>query len=101
MGKMKQQYIELRGIEDYPLEEQIYQIFIGKGLRTTYGNRIDLRELAEEMVFALDFVNGDNANQPIILNTLPDITGEDGVPAIDLVKYFGLDDYIVESVLNG
>jgi hypothetical protein len=97
----KSNKITLNGIENYSLEEQIYQIFIGKGLRSTYGNRIDLRELAEEMVFALDFVNGDNANQPIILNTLPDITGEDGVPAIDLVKYFGLDDYIVESVLNG
>jgi hypothetical protein len=96
----KSNKITLNGIEHYSLEEQIYQIFIGKGLRSTYGNRIDLRELAEEMVFALDFVNGDNANQPIILNTLPDITGEDGVPAIDLVKYFGLEDYIVESVLN-
>jgi hypothetical protein len=96
----KSNKITLNGIEDYSLEEQIYQIFIGKGLRATYGNRIDLRELAEEMVFALDFVNGGNPNQPIILNTLPDITGEDGVPAIDLVKYFGLDDYIVESVLN-
>jgi hypothetical protein len=97
----KSNKITLNGIEDYSLEEQIYQIFIGKGLRTTYGNRIDLRELAEEMVFALDFVNGDNPTQPIILNTLPDITGEDGVPALDLVKYFGLEDYVMESVLNG
>jgi len=100
MGKMKQQYLELRGIEDYPLEEQIYQIFLGKGLRATYGNRIDLRELAEELIFTLDFVNGGNPNQPIILNTLPDITGEDGVPALDLVKYFGLEDYVVESILT-
>jgi len=91
--------LNLLGIESYPLEEQIYQIFIGKGLRATYGNRIDLRELAEEMVFALDFVNGDNANQPIILNTLPQITGEDGMPALDLVKYFGLEQYVIESVL--
>lgn len=92
--------LNLLGIESYPLEEQIYQIFLGKGLRTTYGNRIDLRELAEEMVFALDFVNGDNPEQPIILNTLPDLTGEDGVPALDLVKYFGLEDYVIESVLT-
>jgi hypothetical protein len=93
--------LNLMDITDYPLEEQIYQIFLGKGLRATYGNRIDLRELAEEMVFALDFVNDGNPNQPIILNTLPDLTGEDGVPAIDLVKYFGLEEYVVESVLNG
>ena len=92
--------LNLVDITDLPLEEQIYQIFLGKGLRATYGNRIDLRELAEEMVFALDFVNSDNPNQPIILNTLPDITGEDGVPALDLVKYFGLEDYVMESVLN-
>ena len=91
--------LNLVEITDLPLEEQIYQIFLGKGLRTTYGNRIDLRELAEEMIFALDFVNGDEPEQPIALNTLPDLTGEDGVPAIDLVKYFGLEDYIVESVL--
>jgi hypothetical protein len=93
--------LNLMDITDYPLEEQIYQIFLGNGLRSTYGNRIDLRELAEEMVFVLDFVNGENPNQPIILNTLPDLTGEDGVPAIDLVKYFGLEEYVVESVLNG
>lgn len=92
--------LNLLGIESYPLEEQIYQIFLGKGLRATYGNRIDLRELAEEMIFALDFVNGDEPEQPVALNTLPDLTGEDGVPAIDLVKYFGLEDYIVESVLT-
>ena len=91
--------LNLVEITDLPLEEQIYQIFLGKGLRTTYGNRIDLRELAEEMIFALDFVNGGEPEQPIALNTLPDLTGEDGVPAIDLVKYFGLEDYIVESVL--
>jgi len=97
MGKHS---IILNGIEHYSLEEQIYQIFIGKGLRSTYGNRIDLRELAEEMVFALDFVNGEDPYQPVALNTLPELTGEDGVPAIDLIKYFGLEDYIIESVLT-
>lgn len=91
--------LNLVDILDLPLEEQIYQIFLGKGLRATYGNRIDLRELAEEMIFALDFVNDGEPEQPVALNTLPDLTGEDGVPAIDLVKYFGLEDYIVESVL--
>jgi len=97
----KSNKITLNGIEDYSLEEQIYQIFIGKGLRTTYGNRVDLRELAEELIFALDFVNDGEPDQPIALNTLPDLTGEDGVPALDLVKYFGLEDYVMESVLNG
>jgi hypothetical protein len=96
----KEHKLNLLGIEDYPLEEQIYQIFIGKGLRSTYGNRLNLIELAEEMVFALDFVNGGNPEQLIALNTLPDLTGEDGVPALDLVKYFGLEDYVMESVLN-
>jgi hypothetical protein len=93
--------LNLMDITDYPLEEQIYQIFLGKGLRATYGNRIDLRELAEELIFALDFVNDGEPEQPIALNTLPDLTGEDGVPALDLVKYFGLEDYVMESVLNG
>lgn len=93
--------LNLVEITDLPLEEQIYQIFLGKGLRTTYGNRIDLRELADEMIFALDFVNGGEPEQPVALNTLPDLTGEDGVPALDLVKYFGLEDYVVESVLVG
>jgi hypothetical protein len=51
------------------------------------------------MVFALDFVNGGEPDQPIALNTLPDLTGEDGVPALDLVKYFGLEEYVIESVL--
>jgi hypothetical protein len=92
--------LNLLGIESYPLEEQIYQIFIGKGLRATYGNRIDLRELAEEMIFALDFVNGDNPLQLIALNTLPELTGEDGIAAIDLVNHFGLEDYVIESVLT-
>jgi hypothetical protein len=91
--------LNLMDITDYPLEEQIYQIFLGKGLRATYGNRIDLRELAEELIFALDFVNDGEPEQPIALNTLPDLTGEDGVPALDLVKYFGLEDYVMESVL--
>ena len=99
MGKMKQQHIELHTIDEFPLEVQIYQIFIGKGFRNTYGNSLDLRELAEEMVFTLDFVNGGNPEQPVALNTLPDLTGENGVPAIDLVKYFGLEDYVIESVL--
>ena len=97
----KKTSINLQDITDLTLEEQIYQVFLGKGLRSTYGNRLDLRELAEEMIFALDFVNGGEPEQPIALNTLPDLTGEDGIPAIDLVKYFGLEDYIVESVLNG
>lgn len=92
--------LNLVDILDLPLEEQIYQIFIGKGLRTTYGNRIDLRELAEELIFALDFVNDGSPEQPVALNTLPDLTGDDGVPALDLVKYFGLEDYVVESVLT-
>ena len=92
--------LNLMDITDYPLEEQIYQIFLGKGLRATYGNRIDLRELAEELIFALDFVNDGEPEQPIALNTLPDLTGEDGVPALDLVKYFGLEEYVVESVLT-
>jgi hypothetical protein len=96
----KKTTITLHEITELPIEEQIYQIFLGKGLRTTYGNRIDLRELAEEMVFALDFVNGDEPQQPVALNTLPDLTGEDGVPALDLVKYFGLEDYVIESVLT-
>ena len=96
----KKSTIFLQDITDLPLEEQIYQIFIGKGLRNTYGNRIDLRELAEEMIFALDFVNGGEPEQPVALNTLPDLTGEDGVPALDLVKYFGLEQYVVESVLT-
>jgi hypothetical protein len=93
--------LNLMDITDYPLEEQIYQIFLGKGLRTTYGNRIDLRELAEELIFALDFVNDGEPEQPIALNTLPDLTGEEGVPALDLVKYFDLEDYVIESVLVG
>ncbi len=97
----KKTTIHLQDITDLPLEHQIHQIFIGKGLRSTYGNRLNLIELAEEMVFALDFVNDGNPEQLIALNTLPDLTGEDGVPALDLVKYFGLEDYVVESVLNG
>ena len=96
----KSNKIEIRDISELSLENQIFNIFVGKGLRNTYGTRLNLLELAEEMVFTLDFVNGGNPNQPIILNTLPDITGEDGVPAIDLVKYFGLEDYIIESVLT-
>ena len=93
--------IEIKDISELSLENQIFNIFVGKGLRNTFGTRLNLLELAEEMVFVLDFVNGGNPNQPIILNTLPDITGEDGVPALDLIKYFGLEEYVVESVLNG
>ncbi|NBR62565.1 MAG: hypothetical protein EBT86_13245 [Actinobacteria bacterium] len=97
----KSNTIHLQEITDLYLENQIAQILIGKGIRQTYGLRLDINELAEELVFALDFVNGEDPYQPIALNTLPDLTGEDGIPAIDLVKYFGLEDYIVESVLNG
>ena len=93
--------LNLVDILDLPLEEQIYQIFLGKGLRTTYGNRIDLRELAEEMVFALDFVNGGNPEQRVVLNTLPEFTDENGIEAKDLIIIFGLEDYIIESVLVG
>lgn len=96
----KSNTIGLREITDFPLEEQIAQILIGKGIRRTYGLKLDITELAEELIFALDFVNGDDPEQPIALNTLPDLTGEDGIPAIDLIKYFGLEDYIVDSVLN-
>ena len=92
--------LNLVEITDLPLEEQIYQIFLGKGLRTTYGNRIDLRELAEEMVIALDFVNGGNPEQRVVLNTLPEFTDENGIEAKDLVIIFGLEDYIIESVLT-
>jgi hypothetical protein len=92
--------LNLVEITDLPLEEQIYQIFLGKGLRTTYGNRIDLRELAEEMVFALDFVNGGNPEQRVVLNTLPELTDENGIEAKDLIIIFGLEDYIIESVLT-
>jgi len=97
----KKTSINLQDITDLNLENQITQILIGKGIRQTYGTRLDITELAEELVFALDYVNGEDPYQPIALNTLPDLTGEDGVPAIDLVKYFGLEDYVVESVLNG
>ena len=100
MAKAKQQKITLMEIADYSLEQQIYYLLIGKGYRTMFGMRVDLLELAEELIFALDFVNGGEPEQPIALNTLPDLTGDDGIPAIDLVKYFGLHDYIVESVLN-
>jgi len=96
----KSNKVNLMDITDLPLEEQIYQILRGRGFHTRFVG-IDLRELAEEIVFTLDFVNGDNPDQPIILNTLPEITGEDGVPALDLIKRFGLDDYVMESVLNG
>ena len=94
----KSNTIKLTEIEMLPLQEQIYQIFIGNGLRRTYGNRIDLRELADELIFCLDFVNGGEPEQPVALNTLPDLTGEDGIPAIELVKMFGLEDYIDPNV---
>lgn len=96
----KSNTIHLQEITDLPLEEQIVQLLIGKGIRRTYGLRLDINELAEELVFALDYVNGEDPYQPIALNTLPDLTGESGVPAIDLIKYFDLQDYIVESVLT-
>jgi hypothetical protein len=97
----KSNRIEIRDITDLPLEQQLHQIFIGKGLRSTYGTSLNLIELAEEMVFVLDFVNGGEPEQLVALNTLPQLTGDDGVPALDLVKYFGLEEYVVESVLNG
>lgn len=97
----KSNKVNLMDITDLPLEQQIHQIFIGKGLRSTYGNALNLIELAEEMVFVLDFVNGGEPEQLVALNSLPQLTGEDGVPALDLVKYFGLEDYVMESVLNG
>jgi hypothetical protein len=97
----KEHKVIIREIEMLPLQEQIYQILIGNGIRRTFGNRLDLMELADELIFALDFVNGGEPEQPIALNTLPDLTGEDGVPALDLVKYFRLEDYVMESVLNG
>jgi len=97
----KQTRIILKEIEMLPLAEQLYQILIGKGIRRTFGNRLDLWELVGELIFTLDFVNGGEPEQLISLNTLPELTnGDDGVPAIDLIKYFELDDYVVESVLN-
>ena len=97
----KEHKVIIREIEMLPLQEQIYQILICNGIRRTFGNRLDLMELADELIFALDFVNSGEPEQPIALNTLPDLTGEDGVPALDLVKYFRLEDYVMESVLNG
>jgi hypothetical protein len=96
----KSNKINLVDILDLPLEQQIHQIFVGKGLRSTYGSSLNLIELAEEMVFVLDFVNGGEPEQLVALNTLPHITGEDGMPALDLVKYFGLEQYVIESVLS-
>ena len=98
MKKKSTNTIGLQLIEMLPLEEQITQILIGKGIRQTYGTRLDITELAEELIFALDFVNGGEPDQPVGLNTLPDLTGEDGIPAIDLVKYFDLHDYIDPDV---
>lgn len=97
----KEHKIILREIEMLPLQEQIYQILIGKGIRRTFGNRLDVMELADELIFTLDFINGGEPEQLVSLNTLPELTnGDDGVPAIDLIKYFELDDYIIESVLT-
>lgn len=96
----KEHKVILTEIEMLPLQEQIYHILIGKGIRRTFGSRLDVMELADELIFTLDFVNGGEPEQPIALNTLPDLTGESGVPAIDLIKYFDLQDYIVESVLT-
>ena len=96
----KEHKVILTEIEMLPLQEQIYHILIGKGIRRTFGSRLDVMELADELIFTLDFVNGGEPEQPVALNTLPDLTGESGVPAIDLIKYFDLQDYIVESVLT-
>lgn len=96
----KEHKVILTEIEMLPLQEQIYHILIGKGIRRTFGSRLDVMELADELIFTLDFVNGGEPEQPIALNTLPDLTGESGVPAIDLIKYFELQDYVVESVLT-
>lgn len=96
----KEHKVILTEIEMLPLQEQIYHILIGKGIRRTFGSRLDVMELADELIFTLDFVNGGEPEQPVALNTLPDLTGESGIPAIDLIKYFDLQDYIVESVLT-
>lgn len=96
----KEHKVILTEIEMLPLQEQIYHILIGKGIRRTFGSRLDVMELADELIFTLDFVNSGEPEQPIALNTLPDLTGESGVPAIDLIKYFELQDYVVESVLT-
>ncbi|NBT07074.1 MAG: hypothetical protein EBS54_10365, partial [Betaproteobacteria bacterium] len=69
----KKTSINLQHITDLNLENQITQILIGKGIRQTYGTRLDITELAEELVFALDYVNGEDPEQPIALNTLPDL----------------------------
>jgi hypothetical protein len=91
--------ITLKSIFDYTLEEQIYHTLRGNGTHSRHSS-VDLMELAEELIFALDYANGDEPTQPIILNTLPHLTGEDGIPAIDLVKRFGLEDYVIENSLN-
>jgi hypothetical protein len=96
----KSNKVILTDLTDYSLEYQVFHKLVGQGIKTTFGNRVNVLELAEELIFALDFVNGGEPDQPIALNTIPDLTGEDGVPAIDLIKYFKLEDYIIESVLD-
>ena len=97
----KEHKVILTEIEMLPLQEQNYHILIGKGIRRTFGSRLEDMELADELIFTLDFVNGGEPEQLVSLNTLPELTnGDDGVPAIDLIKYFDLQDYIVESVLT-
>ena len=89
--------IGIQKIEMLPLEEQLIAVMRGKGTWKKYG-KADVYELADELIFTLDFVNGGEPEQPVALNTLPELTGEDGIPAIELVKMFGLDDYIDPNV---
>ena len=89
--------IGIQLIEMLPLDEQLIAVMRGNGTWKKYG-KADVYELVDELIFTLDFVNGEDPYQPVALNTLPDLTGEDGIPAIDLVKYFGLEDYIDPDV---
>ena len=89
--------IGIQKIEMLPLEEQLIAVMRGKGTWKKYG-KADVYELVDELIFTLDFVNGEDPYQPVALNTLPDLTGEDGIPAIELVKMFGLEDYIDPNV---
>jgi hypothetical protein len=65
----KSNKINLVDITDLPLEHQLHQIFIGKGLRSTYGNSLNLIELAEEMVEI-------ERRQEILVEILRDIASE-------------------------
>ena len=89
--------IGIQLIEMLPLEEQLIAVMRGKGTWKKFG-KADVYELVDELIFTLDFVNGEDPYQPVALNTLPDLTGEDGIPAIELVKMFGLEDYIDPNV---